>query len=541
MTRKLYTLVVVVGLLFPGAASSQAQNGAQGATASGQAQGEIFLEAFREILSRHRGAFNDSTLWRNALDGLVGSLNDPYAAVFTPVEVQRFDEDNTGNYSGIGVQISQLNNRVTITKVFRDTPADRAGLLEGDVIVGVNENDASEWTTQTASDSIRGSEGSAVRVMIARPGMTVPMRLSLTRAQVHVPAVRGDVISGSKVGYLAMDRFARGSAQEVDSVLRRVLNGSESLIIDMRRNPGGYLDESLMISDIFLRPGLKLASIQSRDTRGTGVAEESWNARSPASMPQAPIVILVDEYTASAAEIVTGALQDHDRALVLGRRTFGKGIVQSVLDLPYGHKLRITTGSWHTPLGRSLQRDRDEGGLPLAEDPDAFARVRTTSGRELIAGGGIFPDLEIADDTLRAAERALLEGSAEKEVPLALRLQEFAFQEAQRIRQAGQPEPVMSQQAFDAFLAKLRTEGVPGELLDSPESKEYLSWRSRVLIADRLGNLGASMRASMDRDPVLSEAMRLLQDARTQDDLYAAARRINGSRTGAATGVDPRP
>jgi carboxyl-terminal processing protease len=533
MTRKLLCAVVVVGLVFPVSASSQSQNGRGGAPA-GQQQEQIFERAFAEILNRHRGNFNDSTLWRNALDGMIESLNDPYASVFTPSEVQRFDEDNTGNYSGIGVQISQLNNRVTITKVFRDTPADRAGLLEGDVIIGVNESDASAWTTQTASDSIRGDEGSTVRVAIERPGLSVPMKLTLTRAQVHVPAVTGDFIEGTRVGYIAMDRVARGAAQEVDSVLR-VLNGAQSLILDLRRNPGGFLDESLMISDVFLRPGLKLASIQSRGINGD-LTEESWASRAAARMPAAPIVILVDEYTASAAEIVTGALQDHDRALVLGRRTFGKGIVQSVLDLPYGYKLRITTGSWHTPLGRSLQRDRDEGGLPLPENPDTFPRIRTASGRELVAGGGIFPDLEIADDTLRTIERTLLEKSAELEIPLALRLQEFGFEEALRIRQSGQAQQAMSQPAFDALLAKLRTEGVPGELLDNPEIKEYLAWRARVLIADRLNNLGASVRVRLDRDPVLTEALRLVQAARTQEDLYAAARRANGSRTGSVQG-----
>jgi carboxyl-terminal processing protease len=310
--------------------------------------------------------------------------------------------------------------------------------------------------------------------------------------------------------------------------------GAESLILDLRRNPGGFLDESLMISDVFLRQGLKLASLQSRGiTQNGGVSEESWTARGGAMMPSAPIVVLVDEYTASAAEIVTGALQDHDRALVLGRRTFGKGIVQSVLDLPHGHKLRITTGTWLTPLGRSLQRDRDEGGQPLAENPDTFPKVRTISGRELVAGGGIFPDLDIADDTLRTVERTLLEKSAEKEVPLALRLQEFGFEEAQRIRQANGNQPTMSEPAFNAFLAKLKTQGVPAELIDNPEVRQYLAWRARVVTADRLNNLGAAVRVRMDRDPVLTEAMRLLQTAKTQDELYAAAKqRSNGTRMG---------
>jgi len=528
MMRKILPLLLLVGLSLPVPAASQSRPSGQ--PSAGEAQSDIFMGALQEILRRHRNAPSDSLLWAGALNGVLESLNDPYASVFTPQEVVKFQEDNTGNYSGIGVQIQQLNDRVTITKVFRETPADHTGLLEGDVIVGVNGHDATEWTTETASDSIRGQEGTQVRVQVQRPGFAAAIPFTLTRAQVHVPAVTGGIVQGTQIGYLVLDRVTRGSAEEVDSVLR-VMNGAQGLIIDLRRNPGGYLDESLMISDVFLRPGQKLASLQQRATGpGGGNAEESWNARNLPRMANTPIVILVDEYTASAAEIVTGALQDHDRALVLGQRTFGKGIVQSVLDLPHGHQLRITTGTWHTPLGRSLQRDRDAGGRPLDEDSDAFATVRTASGRELINGGGVFPDIIIADDTLRTIERELLERSAELDVALTLRIAEFGFEEAQRVRQSGQTaNPVLSEDAFQAFLLKLRSDGIPGDMLDNPAVRDYLAWRSRVALADRLSNTGAGARARMDRDPVLAEAMRLLQEARTQDDLYAAARRVNSA------------
>lgn len=530
MTRKLVPVLLAIGLLLPNPVASQVRGSTQrGGTTAGAVEEEIFQTALREILRRHWNAPNDSTLWANALNGLIEGLNDPYASVFTPEEATRFDEDNTRNYSGIGVQISQLNDRITITKVFRETPAEQAGLLEGDVIVGVNEYDATTWTTTTASDSIRGVAGTPVKVVVARPGISVSMPFTIKRAQVHVPAVTAGVVEGSRIGYIALDQVTRGSANEVDSVLRVALPGSQGLIIDLRRNPGGFLDESLMISDVFLSPGQKLASLESRGGPGGGTSGESWNDRNPPRFPGVPIVVLVDEYTASAAEIVTGALQDHDRALVIGRRTFGKGIVQTVLDLPYNHKLRITTGAWHTPLGRSLQRNRDAGGNPVPENPDTFPKVRTSGGRELVAGGGIFPDMVIADDTLKTVERALEEKSAEKNVPLALRIAEFGFQEAQRVRTTPTAPVTLNPAAFQAFVEKLRTDGVPPELLDDPIIRSYLDWRARTIMAARLPErVGAQAKIRVERDPVLAQAMRLLQEARTQDDLYAAARRTSG-------------
>ena len=269
-------------------------------------------------------------------------------------------------------------------------------MLVGDIIVGVDTNDATEWDSGMASDSIRGEPGTDVRVIVAREGFERPIPFDITRAEVHVPAVTADIIDGTDVGYIQVDRFARGAAQEVDSVLRALGTDASGYILDLRRNPGGFLDESLMMSDVFLPPGARLASIKSRAfAEDDGNTEESWAGRIPARVPNAPMVILVDEFTASAAEIVAGALQDYDRALVVGERTFGKGVVQTVLELPYGHRLRITTGSWHTPLGRTLHRVRDETGRPEDEDFAALPRITTGEGRELVAGGGIYPDLVV--------------------------------------------------------------------------------------------------------------------------------------------------
>jgi len=538
MTRKILSLVLLLGLLvpLPGASQSSSTIAPYSDSRAGAAEARIFMSAFQEIFRRHRNELSDSLLWANALDGLLASLNDPYAAVFTPEEVERFEEDNTGNYSGIGVQITELNDQITITKVFRQAPADLAGIQEGDVIVGVDSSDARAWTTEMASDSIRGREGSPITIEVQRLSFDRTLSFTMTRAQVHVPAVTGALIDDTKVAYMLLDRVTRGSAQEVDSVLE-ALEDAEGFVLDLRRNPGGFLDESLMISDAFLESGAKLASLKSRAAGREGTTEESWTAQSPSRMRGVPIVILVDEYTASAAEIVAGALQDQDRALVLGQRTFGKGVVQSVLDLPYGHKLRITTGSWHTPLGRMIHRDRDAEGRPLPEDLDTLPRVTTAGGRTLVAGGGIFPDLEIVDDTLRTVERELLEEAEELEIPLTQRIAEFSFQQAQRRKSSGDISADIPREEFLAFIERLRGEGLPGTLLDDPAVQSYLKWRTTVVLADRLANLGAAARTRMERDPTLAEAVRLLEAARTQQELYAAAQAAAEARPQASLPV----
>ena len=303
--------------------------------------------------------FNDSLLWEAAIDGLIESLDDPYAELFTPAESDAWEEQTTGNYSGIGLQITLLNEEVTVTGVFRGFPASEAGIVIGDVIVGVNDTEVTSWSTEVAADSIRGPVGSEVRVRVRREGYVEPLEFEITRAEVHVQAVESGILK-ENIGYIAMDRVARGAAEEMDSVLGE-MEDTRGLIIDLRRNPGGFLDESLMLADLFLEPGSTLAStVQRAPGRAADEPEEeSFNDQWPMRVPDLPIIVLVDGFTASGAEILAGALQDYDRALVLGDRTFGKGVVQTVMELPHGRRLRFTTGSWLTPLGRSLQRDRD--------------------------------------------------------------------------------------------------------------------------------------------------------------------------------------
>ena len=516
MSRRLLllSLAALLSLPFPTRAQTRDEAG------QSAAEQQVFLGAMEFIRRMHLSEFSDSTLWARALDGLIEGLADPYASVFTPLEVEAFEESTTDNYAGIGVSIVQLNDLVTITGVFRGAPAAEAGLQVGDVIVSVNGEDATTWSTATASDSIRGEVGTSVDVEIRRDGVRQPLSFTLERDSVHVSAVQWDVLPGD-IGYIALDRVARQSAREFTQALDSLVE-ARAILIDLRRNPGGYLDESLMMADAMLGRGELLATTRNRRPGGSGdISEESYRGRMRARVPDKPIVVLVDRYTASAAEIVTGALQDHDRALVLGERTFGKGVVQSVMDLPHGRKLRITTGSWHTPLGRSLHRERDADGDPLPEDLDTIAPLRTPAGRTLQSGGGIFPDLDVAPDTLTLLERELYAVAEEQDVRMGTREAEAAFARARALVEAGQP-PSVDEATFEAYVATLASAGL-AEQVASEEILDFLRWRLTINVADRMEDVAAATMARAERDPVLRLSLALLGEATTQEELFAAA------------------
>jgi carboxyl-terminal processing protease len=523
--------LLVVGTLPTPAQARQQQT----ATTEEQVRFDVFINTLTAIEQFHQTAFADTVLWDAAIEGMIEALDDPYAAVFTPEQVEQQDEDNTGNYAGIGVTISQLNDVVTVTAVNRGFPADQVGMIEGDVIVDVDGADTRDWTTADVSDVIRGAVGTLVTVGVEREGYDGTIYFPITRAEVHVDLVQADRIADD-VLYIAMDRFAREATAELDSILQSNADAT-GIVFDLRRNPGGFLDEALDMADLFLEPGVTLASTSSRQ-RGEPyrIVEEDYVAEVAPRVPDVPMVVLVDEYSASASEILAGALQDYDRALVLGERTFGKGVVQIVLNLPHGRRLRLTNGSWHTPLGRSLHRPRDRQGRPLAEDIDTFPKITTEAGRELVAAGGIFPDLTISNDTLTIAEREFLQDAAERQVPIPLRIAEFGFSQAQA-QPEGADRPTVDDDAFEAFLADLTLQGADAAMLADPEVRAYMRWQSEISMYDRLGRLGWATEARMRRDPALAEAVALLTESATQPELYAAAAVERAQRAQTADGT----
>lgn len=519
MYRRCLTALLVVGLLAPW--GLEGQRGGRGQRDDGP-ESEVFERALEVIRDYALEVRADSALWEMAIEGLVKELGDPYATVLSPDEVARFEEQSTGNYAGIGIEISELNGAVTVTTVFSGTPAEDAGLMVGDRIVGVNSDEGDDWGVEDASSRIRGEPGTRVIVYIDRDGVAEPIPFQIRREEVHIPAVRAERVFDD-IWYVALGRVTRNSAAEVDSVLTE-RGDARGVIFDLRQNPGGYLDESLKLADLFLDRGDVLVTTRSRMRASTGeLREESARARmTPRIEEELPIIVLVDRQSASASEIVAGALQDHDRALVIGERTFGKGTVQSVIPLPEGRLIRLTSGEWFTPQGRSLNRPRDLEGRVI--EPDSIPEFTSMGGRRLLGGGGVFPDLEIPNDTLSTVEQAFVTSAAELEFPLQMRIQEIAFEASQAARDRGDGDGLADfpADAMDGLFSALVDAGLDEDLL-TDEVRLYLRWRGEVVFHRRLTQNARGLEVQTERDAVLDTAVRLLRGATDQESLFELA------------------
>ena len=391
-------------------------------------KGSVYQKArlFNDILAHVADYYVDSLderyLYDLAIDGMLNELNDPYTTFLREKEYRDLTLSTTGNYAGLGIQIGVRDGWVTVIAPLPDTPAERAGITSGDRIVAVDGESTYGWKDQDAVRELRGDAGSKVQLSIGRPGMEEPLSFTITRAKIHVKSVRIATRLEGGVGYLQLNTVSEASPQEVTSEVARLIDGgATSLILDVRENPGGLLDQGVTLADLFLDPDQAVV-----ETRGRGSgATRTYSAKKKQTWPDLPIVVLVGQGTASAAEIIAGALQDHDRALILGTPTYGKGLVQTLFQLSKSQALKITTARWFTPSGRSIQRPSSQDSVlevakvdslpPPAdsevdggEPSDTAAIYRTSSGRVLQGGGGIYPDIVVQPALLNEAERAFV-------------------------------------------------------------------------------------------------------------------------------------
>jgi carboxyl-terminal processing protease len=330
-------------------------------------------------------------LIRGAIDGMLNSL-DPHSSYLDERGFQSLMTTTDGNYGGLGLTVTMEDGAVKVIAATRDTPADRAGVKSGDFITHIDGRLFYGGTLDEAVDRMRGAPGTSVRITVVRPGRDRPFDVAITRAIIDIPAVRSEV--RDRVGILTVTTFNRNTteaAQRAMADIERQLGGAPlGYILDLRSNPGGLLDQAVGLSDLFLERG---EVVSQRGRRRTDI--ERYYARPGDAAHGVPIVVLVDAGSASAAEIVAAALQDHRRALVMGERTFGKGSVQTLIPLGRGATaLRLTTARYYTPSGRSVQ----EGGVtpdievPQLSDPDFRSRTRVREAdlrRHLVNEAGV--------------------------------------------------------------------------------------------------------------------------------------------------------
>lgn len=333
---------------------------------------------YQRIKASYVEPVDDETLIRGAIDGMLAAL-DPHSAYLDGASLERLETMIDGNYQGLGISIQMDDGAVKVVSPFRGSPADAAGIKAGDYITHINGNLIFGLDINDAVAQMRGQAGTTVNLTLFRPGRDEPLEVTVTRGVIDLEPVTFELMAGD-IGHISVNEFSRDVGADVNAAiadLRRQSNGRlAGLVLDMRRNPGGSLDEAVALSDLFLSRG-QIVSQRGRNRADTVYYEAETVFRGDAA-EGLPIIVLIDEGSASASEIVAGALQDHDRALVMGERSFGKGSVQTLLPLTRDSALKLTTALYYTPSGRSVQ----EGGIepdirvPQLSDPDAARRQR---------------------------------------------------------------------------------------------------------------------------------------------------------------------
>ena len=497
--------------------------------ARAQQQGAQLLEQVLSLVNdRYVDTLPLSDVYEKAARGLVKELNDPYSELYTPKELKTFNTRTGGRYGGLGMAIvaDPVTKFVRVDAVYPNTPAENGGVREGDLIIRVDTQSTLGWTINQVSDSLTGTPGTKVRVTFRRPGVAEPIVGSFTRALIHIPAVPFTLTLNDKIGYIPLQQFNENAAENMSAAVKQFeARGAKGIIIDMRGDPGGILDQSLEIANMFLPQGSLIASVKGREG-----ASQIENAKEAPIAPTIPVIIMTDDRTASAAEIVTGALQDHDRALVVGQTSFGKGLVQGVYNLDGGYAMKLTTGKWFTPSGRSIQRPRKFVNGQFVEDtPDSTETnatkknrpaFKSDAGRVVYGGGGITPDVIVPDDTLTTAEQTFLKTVAPKGPDFFTVRDDYAAEIAKNVKSTTY---TVDPSWANEFYNRLQAKGVTVDRKTFDGASRYVTRILDNRVAHYAFGDSTAKRRDLAFDRPLAKAVSLFDRASTQRDLFAAA------------------
>jgi carboxyl-terminal processing protease len=473
-----------------------------------------------------------------AIDGMLEELGDPHTVLMTPEDHSRLMVETQGEYGGVGMEIGARDGWITVISPLPGTPAERAGLMAGDRIVEIDGKTTHDLPEDEAVKKLRGARGTPVELKVARIGVDEPMAFRIVREEIRIKSVPSAYMIDNQVGYVELVRFSERSTEELKTAIETLRSqGMKGLILDMRRNPGGLLDQGISIADLFLDKGDAVAETRSRIQN----QNQKALAEDPDQFPGLPVVVLIGPGAASASEIVAGALQDHDRVLVLGRTSYGKGSVQSLFPLSGKNYLKMTTARWYTPSGRSIQRPYGIGAV-AQEDGDTSAAAndttkkpafKTDGGRIVYGGGGIHPDLVVTPDTLTVNERAFYD-VAQKQAQ-AYRASAFSY--AVRYVKANpnlKLDFAVTPEMLNGFYAELVKHKVtiPRDVFD--RAREAVAEDLAVEIAySRGGQQAWRQRVNMNSNEI-RVALQLLRKSTNPQSLFTQAAAYEATRTAAA-------
>lgn len=512
-------------------------------------QTRLIQEVADHIAQRYVEPVERGVLYDAAIEGMIRSLGDPNSTLLGAEQYESFRIHTEGDYGGVGLEIVDRDDYITVVSPLPGTPGARAGIRAGDEIVEVEGESTLDWTAQQAVQVLRGPPGTEVDVRIRRLGVDEPIPFTLSRARVQLQSVPFAALLSDGVGYIPLGLFSGTSSQEVRAAADSLESeGARALILDLRGNPGGVLDQGIGIADLFLERDAAVA-----ETRGQGRDQSGrYRASTGDRFEALPLVVLVDRGSASASEIVAGALQDHDRAVVIGTPTFGKGSVQSLFSLTGGSVLKLTTARWYTPRGRSIERldqpaDPDAPqGLTLTVDgqlipvPDTTGRPTVTSygGRTLFGGGGIVPDLTVLPDTLSSNEQQAVRRLHRQAGVVNTAL----FHHAVEYLQSRDLDPdrfVLAPGEVDRLYERIRDAGVEVDAETARDASRYLEKRLVAEIAQQAGGDRVRFLLQVGEDRPVQRALELLQGVEDRAELFARAGTPLGAAMGAAGTGNP--
>ena len=371
---------------------------------------EIFTGLYKKLHESYVDETNPAELMEAAIDAMLGQL-DPYTKFWNEQDVEAAKIRNAGEYTGIGAVVKTIDDRILIIEPYKDYPADRAGLKAGDEIIKIGNTELKDYKND-AGELLKGAPGSQVALTYKRQGKVNTTQL--TRREIEVKAVPYYTLLNDKTGYIVLSKFNRKAAAETTNAFKDLKSkGATKMILDLRNNPGGLMDQAISIANIFLPKDRLITKTKS------AVKEYSkeYRTRDDALDTNIPLVVLVNGRSASASEIVAGAIQDWDRGVVIGARSFGKGLVQRPMPLKYNTKLKITISRYYTPSGRCIQAldywNRDKENRPVRIQEKDYKAYKTLLNNRLVYdGGGILPDVELETTKTSSITKALLNDNA---------------------------------------------------------------------------------------------------------------------------------
>lgn len=366
---------------------------------------EIFTTLYKELNMNYVDETTPSVLMDKAIKGMLKDL-DPYTVFWSEQEVEDARINNSGMYTGIGATVSSKDNKVIIVEPFKGFPADKAGLKAGDEIIKIGDISLSDFEGDK-TELLKGAANSVIELSYSRQGKTETT--TLTRGAIDVHAVPFYKLINEDIGYIVLSKFNQKTTVETKAALEDLKSqGATKIILDLRGNPGGLLNEAINIVNLFVPKGEVITTTKSVIKK----YNKTYKTRLAPVDTEIPLVVLVNGRSASASEIVSGGLQDLDRAVIIGARSFGKGLVQRPKKLTYGTQLKVTISRYYTPSGRCIQAldywNRDENGDPVRLDPKEYNSFKTKGGRTVYDGGGILPDIEIESAKFSPITTALL-------------------------------------------------------------------------------------------------------------------------------------